>query len=198
MRDYKDLIVDRLIKHGLTLALAESVTGGMISATLIGVPGASAAIKGGVVAYSPEAKQKYLDVKGDTIRAHGTVSAQVAREMAVGAVKGMNATVGVSVSGVAGPAAAEGKPVGLYYFCVIVRDRAYDFKGQVAPEEALAMLKASLGDAAEGMDDADLRAHPQLRSCYRRLMTMQIIEQLFALLAKPQKPSAALGAAQPF
>lgn len=189
MRDYKDLIVDRLIKHGLTLALAESVTGGMIAATLIGVPGASAAVKGGFVAYSEDAKRACLGVRDETIRAHGTVSAQVAREMALGAVKALGASVGVSVTGLAGPAAAENKPVGLYYFCIIVRDRAYDFRGQITPAEALNSLRGSLGAAADDLDDADLRAHPQLRSCYRRLMAMQIIEQLFALLANPGKPA---------
>lgn len=187
MRDYKDLIVDRLLKHGLTLTLAESVTGGMIAATLISVPGASATIKGGVVAYSPEAKQKYLGVREETMREHGLISRQVAREMAVGAVKSLNTSVGVAVTGIAGPATTENKPVGLYYFCIIVRDRAYDFKGQVSAAEAMQMLKTSLGSAALNCDEADLANHPQLRSCYRRLMTIQIIEQLFMLLANPPK-----------
>ena len=102
--------------RGVTVALAESCTGGLIAATLTSVPGSSGYFRGGVVSYSNEAKEAFLDVPAATLAAHGAVSAQVAKAMALGARARFDATLGVSVTGIAGPdGGTEEKPVGLTY-----------------------------------------------------------------------------------
>jgi nicotinamide-nucleotide amidase len=102
--------------RGLTLALAESCTGGLVAASITEVSGSSGYFLGGVVSYSNEAKEVFLDVPAATLDAHGAVSAQVALAMAAGARARFDASVAASVTGVAGPdgGSAE-KPVGLTY-----------------------------------------------------------------------------------
>ena len=102
--------------RGLTVALAESCTGGLVAATITEVAGSSGYFLGGVVSYANAAKQAFLDVPSGTIAAHGAVSAQVAKAMAHGAQSRFGATFAVSVTGIAGPdgGSAE-KPVGLTY-----------------------------------------------------------------------------------
>jgi len=98
----------------LTLAVAESCTGGLVGHRLTNVPGSSAYFLGGVIAYSNEAKAQLLGVSRATLTDFGAVSAETAREMARGARRALGADVGVSVTGIAGPGGAlPGKPVGL-------------------------------------------------------------------------------------
>jgi PncC family amidohydrolase len=102
--------------RGITVALAESCTGGLIAATLTAVPGSSGYFLGGVVSYSNAAKEALLDVPAAMLEAHGAVSAQVAIAMAVGARARFGSTLAASVTGVAGPdGGSEEKPVGLTY-----------------------------------------------------------------------------------
>lgn len=102
--------------RGLTVALAESCTGGLIAATLTSVPGSSGYFRGGVVSYSNEAKEAFLDVPATTLAAHGAVSAQVAKAMALGARTRFDVALAVSVTGIAGPEGGSAeKPVGLTY-----------------------------------------------------------------------------------
>jgi nicotinamide-nucleotide amidase len=102
--------------RGLTVAVAESCTGGLVATSITGVAGSSGYFLGGVVSYSNEAKQALLDVPASTLEAHGAVSAQVARAMAAGAQARFGATLAASVTGVAGPdGGSEEKPVGLTY-----------------------------------------------------------------------------------
>ena len=105
--------------RGLTVAVAESCTGGLIAATLTTVPGSSGYFLGGVVSYSNAAKEAFLDVPATTLTAHGAVSAQVAKAMAVGARARFAAALAVGITGIAGPdgGSAE-KPVGLTYLGV--------------------------------------------------------------------------------
>jgi len=101
---------------GWTLALAESCTGGLIASRIVNVPGSSEYFLGGVVAYSNNAKVELLGVPADLLAAHGAVSAPVAEAMAVGAMRRLGATLGVSVTGIAGPGGGTPeKPVGLVY-----------------------------------------------------------------------------------
>jgi PncC family amidohydrolase len=86
-----------------TLALAESCTGGCLAHRLTNVPGASAVFLGGVVAYSNAVKQKFLGVRGETLRRHGAVSEAVAREMALGARRKFGSDFALAVTGIAGP-----------------------------------------------------------------------------------------------
>jgi PncC family amidohydrolase len=101
---------------GATVGLAETCTGGMVAAALTDVAGSSGYLLGGVVAYSDAAKRDLLGVDPAALEAHGAVSAQVARAMAFAARERFAATIGASVTGIAGPAGASaGKPIGLTY-----------------------------------------------------------------------------------
>ena len=106
-------------ERGLTVATAESCTGGLVAHAITEVPGSSGHFRGGIVAYSNEVKEAQLGVPAEAIRAHGAVSAQVARAMAEGARRTLGSSLGAGVTGVAGPdgGSAE-KPVGLTYVAV--------------------------------------------------------------------------------
>jgi competence/damage-inducible protein CinA-like protein len=112
-----------LVEQNLTIATAESFTGGAIGAAITETPGASRYYMGGVVAYSNRAKLELLGVKGPTLERHGAVSAEVAAEMASGARKRFECDLALSSTGIAGP---EGgtveKPVGLVYLGLATRE----------------------------------------------------------------------------
>ena len=100
----------------LTLAVAESCTGGLVAATITEIAGSSGYFRGGVVAYAHEVKTALLDVPAEMLVAHGAVSAQVARAMALGVRERLGVTLAASVTGVAGPdGGTVEKPVGLTY-----------------------------------------------------------------------------------
>jgi PncC family amidohydrolase len=103
----------------LTVAVAESCTGGLVSSTLTAVPGSSGYFLGGVVSYADRAKVELLGVAAETIAAHGAVSAQVARAMATGLRARLGADLAAAVTGIAGPGGGtEAKPIGLTYVAV--------------------------------------------------------------------------------
>jgi len=107
------------LERGLTVALAESCTGGMVAAALTDIAGSSGYFAGGVVSYADDAKRDLLDVPPAILAAHGAVSAQVARAMAEGARARFGAGLAGSVTGVAGPdGGSDEKPVGLTYVAV--------------------------------------------------------------------------------
>jgi len=109
----------RCIAAGLTVATAESCTGGLVAHALTEVPGSSAYVRGGIVAYANDVKAALLGVPQAVLEAHGAVSAQVAVAMAEGARDRLHADLGVSVTGVAGPdGGTDEKPVGLVYVAV--------------------------------------------------------------------------------
>ncbi len=112
--------VGRLLKErGLTVATAESCTGGMVASTLVNVPGSSEYFKGSVVAYSNEVKERVLGVSSETLKRFGAVSAQTAEEMAEGVKRLLGTDIGISTTGIAGPSGGtEEKPVGLTYFAI--------------------------------------------------------------------------------
>ncbi len=112
-----DLVAD-LIARGATVGTGESVTGGRVVAALTSVPGSSAAVRGGVVAYSAEAKESMLGVDHLVLGAQGPVSTEVAEQMARGARDALGATYGVATTGEAGPESASGRPVGLVHLAV--------------------------------------------------------------------------------
>jgi nicotinamide-nucleotide amidase len=110
--------------HGHTIATAESCTGGLLAARLTDLAGASAYVKGGIVAYGNEAKIAQVGVDAGLIETHGAVSAEVAEALADGANERLRADVGVGVTGVAGPGGGtEEKPVGLVWLSVAGPDR---------------------------------------------------------------------------
>jgi len=116
-------LVAELSRRGLTIALAESLTGGLLVAEFVAVPGASAVVNGGVVAYNTALKHSILGVDAELLAKRGAVDRDVAAEMAEGvrracAVKGVDASFGISTTGVAGPDPQDGKPVGTVFIGV--------------------------------------------------------------------------------
>lgn len=115
-----------IINKGLTVATAESCTGGMVAARLINYPGASEAFADGVVSYSNESKVKFLGVKKETLEKYGAVSEETAREMCLGVAAVSNTDIGLSTTGVAGPTGGTPeKPIGLVYIGVAIRGKAF-------------------------------------------------------------------------
>jgi len=109
--------------QGLTLATAESCTGGLVGHRLTNVPGSSAYYVGGLVAYSYEAKEWLLGVRHETLMTYGAVSEQTAREMARGARRRLSTGLGVGITGIAGPSGATpDKPVGLVFIALSAPD----------------------------------------------------------------------------
>jgi nicotinamide-nucleotide amidase len=111
------------LASGATVALAESCTGGLVAAAITEIAGSSGYFAGGVVSYANAAKRDLLGVDPDALDAHGAVSAQVARAMAVGARERFGATIAAAVTGIAGPdGGTEAKPVGYVCWCVKTSD----------------------------------------------------------------------------
>jgi nicotinamide-nucleotide amidase len=122
-RTVEEIVLSLCRDRGLTLATAESCTGGLLAARLTAVPGYSDVTLGGVVAYGNEVKQEILGVPAELIEEHGAVSAEVAAALAQGGRERLGADVVVAITGVAGPGGGtEEKPVGLVYFHVETPD----------------------------------------------------------------------------
>ena len=143
--------------NGVTIALAESCTGGLVCGLLTEIPGSSAVLERGFVVYSNRAKQDLLDVSAATLERFGAVSAQTAREMAFGALAHSPADVAASITGIAGPDGGTAlKPVGLVHFGVARRgggvtlaERRFGGIGRsairlAAVEAALALVEAAV------------------------------------------------------
>lgn len=116
-------LLDLLAARKMTLAVAESLTGGSVAAALVSVPGASAVFRGGVVAYATDLKQRLLGVDSALLDEHGAVHPEVARQMAIGvralaARDGVSAGMGIATTGVAGPDPQDSQPVGTVFVAV--------------------------------------------------------------------------------
>ena len=115
----EQVVGDGLRARGLTLAVAESCTGGLLSKRITDVPGCSDYYLGGVCSYANEVKMKVLGVQKETLDTVGAVSPEVAEQMAEGVARALGADVGVGITGVAGPGGGtDDKPVGLVYISV--------------------------------------------------------------------------------
>ena len=153
-KERQTAVVQALQRAGLTVAAAESCTGGLIAARLTDVPGASAVFHCGIVSYSNEVKMALLGVRPETIRDFSAVSAETAAEMAAGVRRLSGADIAVAVTGNAGPEPSEGKPVGEVYISLLsgwhqetvrlsLRPEGPDIREQVrflASEKALEMV----------------------------------------------------------
>lgn len=123
-----------LKKYHMKLTTAESCTGGLLAGTFMNVPGVSDVYEEGYITYANKSKHKLLGVKKKTLKEHGAVSRQTAKQMAKGAAKAAGADVAISVTGIAGPdGGTEEKPVGLVYIGCFVdgktRVRKCNFQG---------------------------------------------------------------------
>ena len=122
----EEAVVALLSKNGLTLTTAESCTGGLLSATIVNVSGASDVFRGGYITYSNKLKRNVIGVKKSSLEKYGAVSEQVAAEMAQGALAEAKADVAVSVTGVAGPGGGTPeKPVGTVFIGCAVKNKVY-------------------------------------------------------------------------
>jgi nicotinamide-nucleotide amidase len=111
-------VVAALIGRGLTLAVAESLTGGLVVAELVSVPGASAVVRGGVVAYATDLKHELLGVDADVLADGGPIQRAVAEQMAAGVRVRLAADLGLATTGVAGPDPQDGHPPGEVWIAV--------------------------------------------------------------------------------
>ena len=117
MQDLVDQLTDRLIAKNLTLATAESCTGGLLANTITHKAGASRIFERGFITYSNESKTELLGIPREIIDQYGAVSAETAQLMAEGALKNSRASLAVSITGIAGPdGGTPEKPVGLVFF----------------------------------------------------------------------------------
>lgn len=122
-------VIEIFREKGLSLALAESCTGGMIAETITNVAGASDIFYGSAVTYVNSAKEHILGVARETLEKHGAVSSECAEEMACGARRVYGADVAMSVTGIAGPGGgSEAKPVGTVWFGLATKDGAETFR----------------------------------------------------------------------
>lgn len=122
----EEKLVAELIENKMSVSTAESCTGGLISATIVNVPGASEVFNEGYVTYSDEAKMRILGVSQDVLDTLGAVSRRTAALMAKGCAVNANADVGISTTGIAGPGGGtEEKPVGLVYVGCFYKGDAY-------------------------------------------------------------------------
>lgn len=151
-------ILHRAKAAGLTVTCAESCTGGKVAAALTDIAGSSAIFERGFVTYANIAKTQMLGVAPATLEAHGAVSEDVAREMAIGALTAAGADVAVAISGIAGPGGSEFKPEGRVCYALAtaagVRSETIehgalgrDAVRAAATDHALALILAALPDA---------------------------------------------------
>ena len=152
-------LVRLLMQKNMTLSTAESCTGGMLAQKITSVPGVSSVYAGGFVTYATEEKHKMLGVPRKILRENGAIAKKTAKQMALGAARQTGTDVAVSVTGNAGPDAAEGKPVGLVYIGVCIDGKAvgrkFLFTGsrneirEKACAEAMRLILEKIGGAMQ-------------------------------------------------
>lgn len=148
----EEVVVDLLEEKEISLSVAESCTGGLLSARLIDVPGVSEVFREGFITYTNKAKRKTLNVSKQTLASYGAVSSQTAKEMALGASVNSGSDAALSITGIAGPTGeTDTKPIGLVYIaCYLnynIKVEKYNFEGnrteirKKAVEAALDLLR---------------------------------------------------------
>lgn len=122
----EDWIVDFLCKNKLKISTAESCTGGMIASRIVNVSGASLAFEEGYITYTESAKNRILGVSLNDIEKYGVVSQQIAKEMAIGAVRKSGSNISISTTGIAGPTGgSDSTPVGTVCFGCSYKGETY-------------------------------------------------------------------------
>lgn len=170
-------VVHELLERGLSVGTAESITGGLVCAALTSVPGASAVVRGGVVAYASDVKAGVLGVDRGLLEREGAVCAPVASALAEGVRRVLPSAVGVSTTGVAGPDPADGKPVGTVFVAasgpwgILVEEHALTGDREeiraLSVDVALRLLRRGLQNLRDAVDASgyggpqpDRPAHP--------------------------------------
>jgi nicotinamide-nucleotide amidase len=163
--DPASALVARLTARKLTLAVAESLTGGLVVARVVDVPGASVVLRGGIIAYATELKQQLLGVDAGLLAERGAVDPDVALAMARGVRERLSADVGVATTGVAGPDPQDGRPAGTAFVAVCVAPPGGEVGERVvalhlpgdragvraaATAAALDLVLSALSDSADG------------------------------------------------
>jgi len=143
--ELEEAVAQLMEKHGLTIATAESCTGGMLGAMLTNVPGISRYYVQGAICYSNEAKTQLADVPKELIRSKGAVSDEVARALAEGVRRRANTNIGVGITGIAGPSGGtQDKPVGLVYIAVADERGTESREFRFAGDRQMIRLRAAL------------------------------------------------------
>jgi PncC family amidohydrolase len=155
------VVVAEMNRRGLSLSVAESVTGGLINSFLTDVPGASAVLQGGVVAYSSAMKSKVLGVSQELIEKEGVVSAATASAMAQAVRRLCSTDIGLATTGEAGPQAATDAPVGTVFIGLAVGEETYTFERRYFGDREIIRRRSSL--AAIDILRRHLLEQPQLQ-----------------------------------
>lgn len=149
-------VVEAFAARGVTIAVAESLTGGLVVADLVSVPGASAVVRGGVVAYATELKHDLLGVDAALLAAGGPIQAAVAEQMARGVRERLGADVGLATTGVAGPDPQGGHPPGEVWIAVASSTGSRSLRLELGGDRAAIRretVDAVLGLALDGILD---------------------------------------------
>ncbi len=154
MKDLAQKVGERLKAKGALLVTAESCTGGWVAQAVTAIAGSSDWFERGFVTYSNAAKEEMLGVRHETIAAHGAVSAETAREMALGALDRSRGTVSVAITGIAGPAGGSAaKPVGTVCFAWARKGHAANAETRRFPGDREAVRRQSVEHALRGVLD---------------------------------------------
>lgn len=142
----------RLTEHGLSLAVAESCTGGWVAKIITDIAGSSLFFDRGFVTYSNEAKQEMLGVKKETLDIYGAVSEQTVSEMVSGTLAKSRATIALAISGIAGPGGGTpDKPVGTVWFAWAIRDQSIKTQHTVLEGNRDAVRRQAVERALNGV-----------------------------------------------
>ncbi len=156
-RRFADLAHGRLVEQGRTVAVAESLTGGLISVLLTEAPGTSVTFRGGVVVYATDLKHTIAGVDEDALDKHGPVHSVIAEQMASGVCDRMRADYGIGVTGVAGPGRQDDSPIGEVFVAIAVDGEVacsrHKFDG-TRNEIRLATAAAALSDFVAALEAA--------------------------------------------
>lgn len=161
-------VLASLGRSGRSLAVAESLTGGLLAATLVDVPGASTVFRGGVVAYATDLKAELLGVEAALLESRGAVDPEVAAQMAAGVRERLGADVGVSTTGVAGPDPQDGQQPGTVYVAVDVRGGPTQVRALVLPGDRAGVragtVRAALALLGDCLRETETGGRPGTRS----------------------------------
>jgi nicotinamide-nucleotide amidase len=153
-------VIAVLAARGQTVAVAESLTGGLVTARLVDVPGASAVVRGGIVAYATSLKASLLGVDPEILDRVGAVDPEVARQMALGVRERLGATWGLATTGVAGPDAQDGHPPGTAYVAVAAEPTDCVVRALVLPGDR-SQVRAATVDAVLALFAQALGLRPE-------------------------------------